>query len=162
LANSIISHSYYDSLVHDLYNLIKKDKWTPDFIIAIAKGGLRMGDQLSRMFKKPLGIVSAHRLESLEIVLGESMTHLSGLDGIKNILVVDDLVDSGGTLGTVLGNLSRYFPFPLSSLSIKSGVLWRKENSSYKPDYVVAENIPSSVWIVQPFEVWEDKTFFSK
>lgn len=152
----MISHSYYDSLVQDLYDIIKKDKWTPDFIVAIAKGGLRAGDQLSRMFKKPLGIVSAHRLESLEIMVGDSMTYLSNLGGIKNILVVDDLVDSGETLKTVLNNLPQYFSISLNDVSIKSGVLWRKEKSTYKPDYVVAENIPSNIWIVQPFEVWED------
>ena len=48
----------YHRLIELLALQIHDSKWEFDHIIAIARGGLRVGDQLSRIFDKPLAIMS--------------------------------------------------------------------------------------------------------
>ena len=48
----------YHRLIDLLALQVHDSKWEFDNIIAIARGGLRVGDQLSRIFDKPLAIMS--------------------------------------------------------------------------------------------------------
>ena len=67
------------------------------------------------------------------------------------MLLVDDLADSGITLRAVVDRL-RGMP---SISELRSAVIWTKGVSSYTPDYYV-ELLPTSPWIHQPFEEYDD------
>jgi hypoxanthine phosphoribosyltransferase len=125
-------------------------------IICLARGGLRVGDVLSRIFDQPLAILSTRSYTAEggtmrgELVIAEHMTMTQSRLG-ERVLLVDDMVDSGHTLTAVHGELSRRFPL---ITELRTAVLWWKARSVFQPDYWV-EYLPDSPWIRQPFEMYD-------
>jgi uncharacterized protein len=68
-----------------------------------------------------------------------------------NVLLVDDLVDSGVTLSRVQQHLKERYP---AISAVRSAVLWYKACSKVKPDYHV-QFLETNPWIHQPFEEWD-------
>ena len=126
-------------------------------IICIARGGLRVGDVLSRIFDQPLAILSTHSYSSVggtirgELVIAEHMTMTKPRLGDR-VLLVDDMVDSGHTLAAVHAELPRRFPH---ITELRTAVLWWKACSVFKPDYWV-DYLPDNPWICQPFEIYDN------
>jgi hypoxanthine phosphoribosyltransferase len=67
------------------------------------------------------------------------------------VLLVDDLADSGVTLRAVVDRL-RGMP---AIAELRTAVIWVKGASSYVPEYFV-ETLPTSPWIHQPFEEYDE------
>jgi hypoxanthine phosphoribosyltransferase len=116
---------------------------------------MRPGDVLSRVFDKPLAIMStsSYRAEAGTIQgrldLARYITMPQG-ELAGRVLLVDDLADSGITLRAVVERL-RSMP---AITELRSAVIWTKAVSSYEPDYTV-ERLPTSPWIHQPFEDYD-------
>ena len=101
-----VSYDEYHSLIEKLALQVHQSGWEFDTILCLARGGLRPGDILSRIFDKPLAIMStsSYRAES-----GTVQGHLDIARFITTpkgeiagrVLLVDDLADSGHTLNTV-------------------------------------------------------------
>jgi uncharacterized protein len=129
--------------------------WPFDQILCLARGGMRPGDVLSRVFDKPLAIMSTSSYRSDagtiqgRLDLAKYITMPKGDLGGR-VLLVDDLADSGVTLKAVVDRL-RGMP---SISELRSAVIWLKALSSYEPDYFV-ETLPTSPWIHQPFEDYD-------
>jgi hypoxanthine phosphoribosyltransferase len=150
-----VSWDEYHLLVEKLALKVHASGWEFDQILCLARGGLRPGDVLSRVFDKPLGIMStsSYRAESgtlqgrLDIAKYITMPkgELAG-----RVLLVDDLADSGVTLNAVVERL-RATP---AITELRSAVIWVKGVSTYKPDYFV-EMLDTSPWIHQPFEEYD-------
>jgi len=144
----------YHSLIERLIVLVYQSGWQFDQILCLARGGLRVGDVFSRVFNLPLAILatSSYRENAgmtqgdLKIASFISMTQ-GTLKG--RVLVVDDLVDSGGTLSGVSQHLLRTYP---SIEAIKTAVIWYKSCSSVEPDFFV-EKLAENPWIHKPFEI---------
>jgi uncharacterized protein len=154
--NLWVSWEGYHRLVEQLALTVHESKWKFDKILCLARGGLRVGDQLSRIFDLPLAILatSSYReaagTERGELDIAQYITITRGeLHG--NVLLVDDLVDSGVTLARVQQHLGERYP---AITAVRSAVLWYKACSSVKPDYYV-EHLPTNPWIHQPFEEWD-------
>ncbi|HLX29638.1 MAG TPA: phosphoribosyltransferase family protein [Casimicrobiaceae bacterium] len=147
----------YNLLVERLALAVYESGFRFDQIICIARGGLRVGDVLSRIFDQPLAILSTHSYTAEggtlrgELVIAEHMTMTKARLGGR-VLLVDDMVDSGHTLAAVFAELPRRFPH---IVELRTAVLWWKGCSTFKPDYWV-EHLPDSPWIRQPFEVYDD------
>jgi hypoxanthine phosphoribosyltransferase len=151
-----VSWDGYHRLIDRLALSVHESGWKFDYILCLARGGLRVGDQLSRIYDLPLAILatSSYREAAgteqgvLDIAQYITMTRgtLSG-----NVLLVDDLVDSGVTLSRVQQHLAERFP---AIKEVRSAVLWYKACSVVRPDYHV-EYLPSNPWIHQPFEDWD-------
>ncbi|MCF2133589.1 MULTISPECIES: phosphoribosyltransferase [Burkholderiaceae] len=146
----------YHRLIERLALSVHESGWKFDKILCLARGGLRVGDQLSRIYDLPLAILatSSYREAAgtqqgdLDIARYITMTRgeLSG-----NVLLVDDLVDSGVTLARVQEHLKERYP---AITAVRSAVLWYKACSKVKPDYFV-QHLPTNPWIHQPFEEWD-------
>ena len=117
---------------------------------------MRPGDILSRVFDKPLAIMSTSSYRS------DAGTVQGNLDIARfittpkgeiagRVLLVDDLADSGHTLKAVVNQLVNDYR-PITEL--RSAVIWTKALSTFKPDYSV-EFLPSNPWIHQPFEGYD-------
>jgi uncharacterized protein len=147
----------YHRAIEALALKIHESDWRFDSIVCLARGGLRPGDVLSRIFKVPLAVLatSSYR-ESGGLVQGEleiacSMTFAKGpLAG--RVLLVDDLVDSGVTLDRVKRHLRESFP---EVSEVRSAVIWYKACSSLAPD-IFLQYLPSNPWIHQPFETYDN------
>lgn len=129
--------------------------WQFDQILCLARGGMRPGDVLSRVFDKPLGIMStsSYRAEAGTIQgrldMAKYITMPKG-ELAGRVLLVDDLADSGVTLKAVVERL-RGMP---SITELRSAVIWTKKVSAYTPDYY-CEMLETSPWIHQPFEEYD-------
>ena len=151
-----VSWDQYNTLVERLALAVWESGYRFDQIICIARGGLRVGDVLSRIYEQPLAILSTHSYTAEggtirgELVIAEHMTMTKPRLGDK-ILLVDDMVDSGHTLAAVHAELPRRFPH---ITSLRTAVLWWKACSVFKPDYCV-DYLPDNPWIHQPFEVYD-------
>jgi uncharacterized protein len=126
-------------------------------IICIARGGLRVGDILSRIFQQPLAIISASSYggedsrERGQLAIGSQIAMTNSQLGDR-VLLVDDLVDSGVTLQQVQAALLDRHP---EIQAIETAVIWYKSCSIYAPDYYVSY-LPDNPWIHQPFEQYDD------
>ena len=151
-----ISWNRYHTLVERLALSVHRSGYDFNQIICIARGGLRVGDILSRIFELPLAILSTHSYSASggtirgELVIAEHMTMTAPRLG-ERVLLVDDMVDSGHTLEVVHRTLPQRFP---SIQEIRTAVLWWKGCSVFKPDYWV-EYLPENPWIRQPFEIYD-------
>ena len=156
MASLDVSWDQYNTLVERLALAVHESTYEFNQIICIARGGLRVGDVLSRIYEKPLAILSTHSYAAEggtirgELVIAEHMTMTAPRLGDR-ILLVDDMVDSGHTLAAVHAELPRRFPH---ITSLRTAVLWWKACSVFKPDYCV-DYLPDNPWIHQPFEVYD-------
>jgi len=151
-----VSWDEYNRLIEKLALKVWQSGWNFDAIVCLARGGLRVGDVLSRLFDKPLGVMftSSYREEGgtrqSRLLIGEHISSAEPLPGPRWLLA-DDLVDSGATLVEVLPALKRRHP---KIEEIRSAVIWAKGSSVAQPDYCI-ETLPSNPWIHQPFEEYD-------
>ena len=151
----VVSYEEYHQLIEKLAIRIHQSGWEFDTVLCLARGGLRPGDILSRVFEKPLAIMStsSYRAESGTIQgrldMAKYITMPKG-ELAGRVLLVDDLADSGVTLQAVVERL-RGMP---AIRELRAAVLWVKGVSCYTPEYFV-ETLPTSPWIHQPFEEYD-------
>jgi hypoxanthine phosphoribosyltransferase len=152
-----VSWDQYNTLVERLALKIHDSGYDFNQIICVARGGLRVGDVLSRIYERPLAILSTHSYAAEggtirgELVIAEHMTMTAPRLGDR-ILLVDDMVDSGHTLAAVDRTLPERWPH---ITACKTAVLWWKGCSVFKPDFYV-DYLPDNPWIHQPFEVYDN------
>lgn len=137
---------------HTLVGKIKrKVQTTPNIIVSIGKGGSIPGVILAEMFE-------CNNLNlGLKSYKGETRGEIHEYQGIKcfdglrdaNILIVDDIADSGETLKYAVSKLKGN-----GCESVQTASVFYKPCSKFKPDYF-AEEVDEKVWIVQPWEPME-------
>ena len=151
-----ISWQEYENYMISLAKKIKADYEINNFdqIICLARGGVPLGDALSRMLKLPLAILftSSYKLQEKQsnIYIDNQIAKQNNVLGTR-ILLVDDLVDSGETFKFVFEHLKNH-----SNINyIKTATIWAKETSIYIPDYYL-NTTKQDDWINQPFEKFDD------
>lgn len=151
-----VSYDEYQNLIEKLAIKVHLSGWEFDTILCLARGGMRPGDILSRIFEKPLAIIST---SSYRANAGTTQGHLDIAKFITTpqgeiagrVLLVDDLADTGHTLEAVIGMLRDNYP---AITEMRSAVLWSKASSTFAADYSV-EFLPTNPWIHQPFENYD-------
>ena len=152
-----VSYDEYHGLIEKLAIKIFQSGWEFDTILCLARGGMRPGDILSRVFDKPLAIMSTSSYragsgtEQGNLDIAHYITTPKGEIAGK-VLLVDDLADSGLTLHAVMHQLKNNYK-PITEL--RSAVIWTKGLSTFQPDYSV-EFLPTNPWIHQPFEDYDN------
>lgn len=155
MVDRVIGWEEYHQTIEKLAQQIKESGWEFNQILCLAKGGLRVGDILARIFDQPLAILNVSSYggsgnrEQGNIRFAETLTNFGELG--DRLLLVDDLVDSGISIEKTITWLQTYSPH---ITEIQTAVLWYKGGSSHKPNYFV-EYLPDNPWIQQPFEHYE-------
>jgi hypoxanthine phosphoribosyltransferase len=85
------------------------------------------------------------------LLIAENFTSTQNRLG-NRILLVDDMADSGKTIMQVIAHLRERHP---ELEEIRTGVLWQKAHSVFKPDYCV-QFLSTDPWIHQPFEIYDN------
>jgi hypoxanthine phosphoribosyltransferase len=157
MSDLYVSWSDYHHKIEQLAVKIYQSGWQFNQIVCLARGGLRIGDILSRIYDQPLAILATSsysgtgKQERGNLIVSHHLTMTSEkLD--SHILLVDDLVDSGITLQQTIPWLQQNHEFAIEE--IRTAVLWYKACSVIKPHYYV-DYLPDNPWIHQPFEHYE-------
>ncbi|MDZ8260166.1 phosphoribosyltransferase [Nostoc sp. ChiQUE01b] len=152
-----VSWSDYHQKIEQLAIQIYESGWEFNQIICLARGGLRVGDILSRIYEQPLAILATSsysgpgKQERNNLIFSHHLTMTAENLGSR-ILLVDDLVDSGVTLQQTIPWLKQNTDSPIEE--IRTAVLWYKACSVIAPDYYV-DYLADNPWIHQPFEHYE-------
>lgn len=155
-----VSWEDYHQKIEQLAIKIYQSGWQFNQLICLAKGGLRVGDILARIFDVPLAILATSSYGGPNnqvrgsITISRDLTMTTPNLG-SHVLLVDDLVDSGITLKKALHWLELKYGYYVEEVC--TGVLWYKDCSIIKPDYYV-DYLPDNPWIHQPFEPYEQMT----
>ena len=154
-----VSYDEYHNLIEKLAIKIHQSGWQFDTILCLARGGMRPGDILSRIFDKPLAIMStsSYRADAGTVQGKLDIAHyITTPNGeiAGKVLLVDDLADSGLTLNSVIHQLRNNYQ-PITEL--RTAVIWTKGCSGFNADYSV-EHLPTNPWIHQPFEGYDSLT----
>jgi hypoxanthine phosphoribosyltransferase len=154
-----VSWDVYHQAIEQLAKQVHASEWEFDHILCLARGGLRPGDVFSRLFKRPLAILSTSSYRedygmqrgTLDIAPHITTTH-HPIQG--RVLLMDDLVDSGITLQQVQQYLIAHYP---AITELKTAVIWFKSSSAITPDYY-HHYLENHTWIHQPFEAYDALT----
>ena len=134
-------------LSEDLADQIAESGFTPDIIVAVSRGGF----DPARILSDELNIRS---LASLQVIYYAGVNERSDEPQVKyplnadisglNVLVVDDVADSGNSLRVV-----KKYVEDLGPREVRIATLHYKPWSNFKPDYF-AES--AEKWIIYPWE----------
>ncbi len=122
----------YEAFISDCHILTQKIDWEFDTIIGIARGGLSLAHIFGEFYNirevytiNTIGYNETKKLASTKVFNIPEMSHA------QNILIVDDIVDSGETLKLVIKSLSQRYP----NANFKTASLFYKESASIKPNW---------------------------
>lgn len=151
-----VTWSEYHHKIETLAVKIHNSHWQFNQIVCLAKGGLRVGDLLCRLYDVPLAILAAASyggIDNRERGKIQFASHLTTIQPLGDrILLVDDLVDSGISLREAINWLKTKYAAHITE--IRTAVIWYKNTSVITPDYYV-DYLPDNPWIHQPFEKYE-------
>jgi len=126
----------YEDFLADTKDLTEKIDWKFDSIVAIARGGISLAHLLGEYYDirevysiNTIGYEDTIKLESVKVF------NIPELGEAKNVLIVDDIVDSGDTLVEVLKVLGEAYP----TVTFKVASLFYKKSARIAPDWYVQE-----------------------
>lgn len=140
--------------VQEICRQMWKDRWVPDYVVGITRGGLTPANLISQYLGVPM--------ETLKVSLRDGNDHCESNFWMqedaasgKNILIVDDINDSGATLNWIKKDWGDGIQW---GQNVRIAVLYDNEssNSEITPHYS-AEDINKAEdpqWIVFPWEEW--------
>tara|TARA_Y100001949_G_scaffold49296_1_gene41112 strand:- start:768 stop:1292 length:525 start_codon:yes stop_codon:yes gene_type:complete len=157
----IVDWKEYNTIVEKLAIKVYDSGFKPDLLIGIMRGGAPIIDVLSRVFKLKCAYLAVESYSGKDIEdqqgelifsreLSSTVQNMSG-----NILLCDDLSDTGVTLNRSIDWLKNYKSLKGKIKQIKTAVLWKKADSTFEPDFC-AQRLKDNPWIVQPFEKYEE------
>ena len=157
----IVSWDDYNNTVERLAIQIYDSGYKPTLLVGIMRGGAPMIDVLSRVFKLKCAYLAVESYsgkgvedEQGQIVFSREMSSIAKNMG-GNILLCDDLSDTGLTLNKSIEWLKNYGPTKDYIKEVKTACLWKKKSSTFEPDFCPVR-LDTDPWIVQPTEHYEE------
>jgi len=128
----------YEEMKMDLEKLyIKK----PDAIVAIIRGGMTLAHHIAEMFDiKAVFTINASSYDKTKKLSTPKVYNIPNLKNYQNILIVDDISDSGETFIEVIKKLKEIYP----AKNFESIAIFYKPTSKFKPTYYFHE---TNEWI---------------
>jgi xanthine phosphoribosyltransferase len=122
----------YKTFAKDLHALADSIDETFDAIVAIARGGMTMAHMLGEYWDiRNVYVINAIGYEDTKKLGTPHVFNLPDLSECRNVLVVDDIADSGDTLFAVMEKLKAHDP----GVSFKTATLFYKMDAKFQPDY---------------------------
>jgi len=101
----------YNEFRDDLKILIKNIDQNFDTIVPISRGGLCIGHMFGEFYDiRQVYTINTIGYEDIKKLDEVKVFHLPNLEDSNRVLIVDDIVDSGDTLVTVLEVLEKKYP----------------------------------------------------
>jgi len=175
----VISNRELKGMVNTLCRDITNSKWRPDYVVGITRGGLTAATMISHYFNVPCetlkvslrdGGESESNLWMAEHAFGYVPKNQRGSGDAdtdpayrKNILIVDDINDSGATLEWIKKDwtsscLPQHYAWDgIWNRNVRFAVLINNESSNFKNIDYSSRNInklDDPCWVVFPWENW--------
>ncbi len=157
----IVGWDEYKNTVEKLAIQIHKE-YNPTVLIGIMRGAAPIIDILSRILKLPIAyiVIQSYSGKGIEdnqgkLMFAREISSLASDKDFKNVLLIDDLSDTGLTLNKSIEWLKNYGPTKSFIKEVKTACLWKKKSSSFEPDFCPVR-LDSDPWIVQPTEHYEE------
>lgn len=143
----ILTYELFGRAARELAETIARDRYRPDAIVGIARGGLTLAGALGYALDvKMLGSLNVEFYTGVEERLAEPVVLPPTLDrdslAGKRVLLVDDVADSGRTLALVLQLLQA------GGGEVRTVCLYSKPQTVLQPDYVWRH---TERWIMFPW-----------
>ena len=132
--------------VNTLCRTISLDKFDPQVIVGISRGGLTPGVMMSHWMQKPFKPIktSLRDFPEWEDYLPKKTD--------ERVLIVDDICDSGETFQKI----SDFITERGVNVEVRFASLWWNNECNFEPHYYVQECAKDSegIWIHFPWEHW--------
>ena len=142
-----ISWDDYHKKTEELAVKVHNDGWEFNQVVCIAKGGMRVGDLIARIYDVPLAILSVEsykgegfKNQRSTITFSRDLAKTSPNIGSK-VLLVDDLADSGKTLIKSIKWLEHLYGFYLNPIGHLISQ-WGSSYKSYEDPHINCMGIP--------------------
>jgi xanthine phosphoribosyltransferase len=132
----------YDEFRDDTQKLkYKVQDFKPEVILAIARGGLSLGQLLSQALNiRNLFTLNSIHYNNTKKLDTFDIFNIPNLSKFTNILIVDDIIDSGESMVEILKVLKYKYP----NCNFKIATLFTKQTALIQPDYYIKE---ANQWI---------------
>ncbi|WP_324759073.1 phosphoribosyltransferase [Haloarcula sp. GH36] len=151
---TITNWEYIYGLCRDVADEVKAADFEPDVIVALARGGwfagrclcdfLGLDDLASLKVEHYVGTAQKRGEPEVRYPLADG-----AVDG-KDVLIVDDIADTGGSISTAAECVEDNDP-----ASVRTATLQLLQTSEYEPDFV-GERLDTWQWVVYPWNFVED------
>ena len=147
----VIYYSWEES-IQDLHELVRQmsiDRFRPQVIVGISRGGLPPAVMLSAYYDIPLKPLKASLRHFPQ--WEEYMPYPTDQD----ILIVDDICDSGATFTKIRDDILNHTKVD-DDPNVRFASLYSNADQEFRPDYYVRElnQNQQQVWIEFPWKVW--------
>jgi hypoxanthine phosphoribosyltransferase len=173
-----LTYKDVESLTNEILRQMNKDSWRPDYVVGLTRGGLLPAVLISQYLDVPMETLkvslrdnasqSESNLWMAEDAYGQEVYDpMCSSDGRKNILIVDDINDTGATLNWIKKDWESFHPSKPKP--------WKKIWGNTVRVAVLLDNLPSKSkldinycgmeinkeedprWVNFPFENWWTK-----
>ena len=133
--------------VNTLCREIVLDKFDPNVIVGLSRGGLTPGVMMSHWMKKPFKTIKASLRD-----FPEWENYLPRKTDDK-VLIVDDICDSGETFSRIREHINERKE---NGVDVRFATLWWNNECNFTPHYYVNDIAKDSTntWIMFPWEGW--------
>jgi len=149
----------FDNLQKDLNSIIQQmvvDGFKPDVIIGPGRGGFIPGVMMSHYFGAPFEGIRWQQRDG-NIQDDKTLRHIINKHVGDNILVIDDINDTGSTLKAIFEVISEEIEAP-STLAhdVRCATLFSTAESKFGVDDYVGRELEAgnNPWVVFPYEEW--------
>jgi uncharacterized protein len=145
---AFISFEHFNQLCTQLALSLRENEERIDYIVSIQRGGAVMSKIISDLLNIPIATITASSYIDGQKVETPSIIQDISIDVAgKNLVVVDEISDTGATLKVVDDYLKAR-----KAASVKTATLFVKTGTTFTPDYWL-ETLDK--WIVFPYELKE-------
>ena len=133
--------------VNTLCREIVLDKFDPDVIVGLSRGGLTPGVMMSHWMEKPFKAIKASLRD-----FPEWEDYLPRKTD-ERVLIVDDICDSGETFHKIREHINERKE---NGVDVRFATLWWNSECNFEPHYYVNEcqKDTNKIWIHFPWESW--------
>ena len=152
--------------VQELIRQMCLDKWTPDYVVGITRGGLTPANLISQYLDCPMETLKVRLQDGAAEECESNLWMAEDAFHGKNILIVDDINDSGATLNWIkkdwqsscLPNNENWRLIWGKPGNVRVAVLYDNQASQSElvPSYAAEtiNKLDDPQWIVFPWEEW--------
>ena len=133
--------------VNTLCRELVLDKFDPDVIVGLSRGGLTPGVMMSHWMEKPFKAIKASLRD-----FPEWEDYLPRKTD-ERVLIVDDICDSGETFFKIRKHINERKE---NGVDVRFATLWWNSECNFEPHYYVNEcqKDTNKIWIHFPWESW--------